>query len=339
MLFSIVMPCCNAARTVARTVSSVCSQTLTDFELLAIDDGSLDQTVDIVTDCARRLMPRQAELRVLHQENRGPASARNRGMSEARGDLIAFLDSDDLWSPGYLAAVAAAFRSLPQLSALSCNAWDMFPEGDQLHISPENDGVLIVDDLFRALLDRTMLIRTSGVVIRRAVTTNVGYMREDLHRAEDVEYWSRLAASHVCWGFMPQPLVFYDRAGAGSLSRSPSFYPNLPSPETWSREIWPLLDGGMRDSFCELYLKRAKGYCWAFVTGGFDDLARVTAREVLPRASGCRDTLFLLAMRFLPGTVLRAVHRVGSPVKKTFRGSSAKGSEGTPVASSRGRPA
>jgi glycosyltransferase involved in cell wall biosynthesis len=319
LLFSIVMPCFNAANTVARTMSSVCSQTLTDFELIAVDDGSSDQTVEILLDCARQHMPALAEIRVLPQENRGVGAARNRGMSQARGDLIAFLDADDLWSPEYLRTVAGIFQTFPQLGALASNSWDMLPEGYHLHIKPESDGVLIIEDFFRAVRDGTMLVRTSGVAIRRSVTTSVGYMREDLLLAEDTEYWSRLAASRVCWGFLLQPLVFYDRVGVTSLSRSPSFYTNLPSPETWGKEIWPLLDPSMRDSFRETYLGRAMEHCWAYVTQGLDSQAKATAREAFPRRTGFRDTLFLLAVRFVPGGVHRLVWRAGSRVKRLVR--------------------
>lgn len=240
-------------------------------------------------------------------------------MSQASGDLIAFLDADDLWSPGYLARVASVFERFPQMSALAFNAWDVCPDGCHLALEPRNDEATIIEDYFKARLDRTMVVRTSGVVICRSIVSRVGYMREDLLRSQDSEYWARLAASGVCWGFSPAPLVFYDRVGAKSLSRGPGWYINLPSPEMWSRDIWPLLDSSMHDSFRKVYLRRAGDYCWEYLKLGFDNEAKAAAKGALPRATGCANTLFFLAVRYGPGRMHRLVWRAGSRVRGLLR--------------------
>jgi glycosyltransferase involved in cell wall biosynthesis len=313
------MPCFNVAKTVTATLASVCDQTFTDFELLAIDDGSSDNTVGVIVDYAQQHMPATAQLRVLSQENRGAGAARNLGMSQARGDLIAFVDADDRWSRDYLATVAAVCESFPQVEALASNSWDECPDGYYLNVKTKNDAVLIIEDLFKALLDGTVLVRTSGVTIRRSAISAAGYMREDLRRGQDYEYWSRLAASGVCWGFSPKPLVFYDGVRAESLSRNQSRFRNAASPETWSRDVWPLLDPSMRRSFQEWYLRYARSLCWEELQVGLDCEARATAKEAFPRATGCHNTLFLLAVRFVPGWIHRLVWRSGSRMKRFAR--------------------
>lgn len=240
-------------------------------------------------------------------------------MSQGRGDLIAFLDADDVWSPEYLATVAGVFERFPQVDALASNAWDVYPDGCHLALEPRNDTAFIIEDYFKARLDRTIVVRTSGVTMRRSVASRVGYMREDLLRSQDTEYWARLAASGICWGFSPEPLVFYDRVGARSLSRGLGWYINVPSPEMWSRDIWPLLDSSMHESFRKVYLRRAKGYCREYIRAGLDNEARTTAKEALSRATGCGNTLFFLAVRFGPSNLYRLVWRGGSWVKGLLR--------------------
>jgi glycosyltransferase involved in cell wall biosynthesis len=313
------MPCFNVARSVRRTVLSVCNQSLTDYELLVVDDGSTDGTVEAVLACAGEHLRTPAELRVFSQENRGPGAARNRGLREARGDLIAFLDADDLWSPEYLARVAAIYQRFPQIQALASNSYDQNSRGYFLNVKPTGDEVLIVGDFFKAQRDGTIVTRTSGVTVRREIIEQVGGMREDLLRAQDTEYWARLAASDVRWGFSFEPLVLYNGVRAESVSNNPLRFKNAPSPENWSKDIWPLLDSEMRDSFRQSYLRYARMWCWQELQAGIDDQARATAVEALPRSCGWRNTTFLLAVRFLPGRVHRLVWRLGSRVRRLLR--------------------
>src|SRR5665213_625132 len=96
---SVVMPAHNAAAFIARTISSALAQSVSHFELLIVDDGSTDETAAI----ARQFASRDPRIRIFTTVNLGASGARNIGMEQARGELIAFLDSDDLWSRDYLA--------------------------------------------------------------------------------------------------------------------------------------------------------------------------------------------------------------------------------------------
>lgn len=296
----------------------MCSQTFTDFELLAVDDGSSDKTQEVLASWVERV-PAPAELRILSQENQGAGAARNHGMREARGELIAFLDADDLWSPGYLTNVADGFRGSPQIDALCANSWDEDPEGRRLNVTLSEGPVAEVDDLFVAMLSGTVVARTSAITIRTSVLSNAGFMRGDLIRAQDYEYWLRIAASGARWGFLPTPLVLYDGIRAESLSRNPRRFANAPLPEFWSRDIWPFLDGRSHENFRKYYVAWSARWCWNELQTGLDAQARATAEDVYPRARGCRERLFLMAVRFVPGGVHRLVWRLGSPVKRKLR--------------------
>ena len=108
---SVLIPAYNSERTIRATLDSVLAQTITPHEIIAVDDGSTDATPGILKEYG----PRVATFR---QENGGVSTARNRLVAMARGDLIAFIDSDDLWHPRYLETQVGLFRRFPQAAAL-----------------------------------------------------------------------------------------------------------------------------------------------------------------------------------------------------------------------------
>src|SRR4051812_6017095 len=101
MLFSVVVPTYNRLYLLSRALETVCAQTHADFEIIIVDDGSTDGTREWLASHGAPV-----PVRVLEQSNRGPGAARNLGIREARGDYIAFLDSDDLWFPWTLETFA-----------------------------------------------------------------------------------------------------------------------------------------------------------------------------------------------------------------------------------------
>lgn len=113
---SVIMPCLNSAQHIGRSVASVLAQTLNDFELLVVDNGSTDATLDIVTAFV------DPRIRVLRQPERGVSRARNLGLQAARAPQIAFLDSDDTWSVDCLEKLSAALASHPG-AVLAYSGW------------------------------------------------------------------------------------------------------------------------------------------------------------------------------------------------------------------------
>ncbi len=105
--FSIVIPCFNAAATLAETVRSLEAQTVRDWECLLVDDGSTDATPELAAAFAAR----DARFRLLRNPGKGPSAARNHGVSRARGGIVSFCDADDLWLPTKLAEAGRAIRS------------------------------------------------------------------------------------------------------------------------------------------------------------------------------------------------------------------------------------
>ena len=121
-LISIVMPTYNRADTIQRAITSVRAQSWSDWELIVVDDGSTDDTTS-------RLGGLDPRIRLLWQENKGVTAARNTGLAAAKGELVAFLDSDDEWLPHHLALAAAFFAAHPGEHLFTSEFWEDFGIG------------------------------------------------------------------------------------------------------------------------------------------------------------------------------------------------------------------
>lgn len=123
MRISVAIPAYNAARTIRATVDSALRQTYSPDEILVVDDGSTDETASLLQAYGQ-------QIKLIRQENKGNASARNRAYHEAHGQLIAWLDADDLWHPTYLETQVRSFRAYPRLAASFTSHVDFFGYGE-----------------------------------------------------------------------------------------------------------------------------------------------------------------------------------------------------------------
>jgi glycosyltransferase involved in cell wall biosynthesis len=169
---SVIIPAYNAAEFVGRAIESALRQTVPALEILVIDDGSKDVT-------AERVAQYPAPVRLLRQANGGPASARNHGAREARGEWLAFLDADDAWFPHKL-EVQQTYLADPEVALVHAR---------------EPSEYAPADATFEALWRRNFLL-TSSVLLRRAAFEEAGGFDEDraLIGVEDYNLWLRLAA-------------------------------------------------------------------------------------------------------------------------------------------------
>ena len=201
-LFTIVVPAFDAEATLADAVASAQAQTFGDWEMIIADDGSRDGTRAL----ARRLAAEDPRLRVLQLENGGPARARNHACLRARGDLIAFLDADDLWAPEKLATLAAAFGAAeaPDLVYARCAMFRGTPAEARALPAP-TPGALSVEDL----LPGNPTVTMSNVCVRAAVWRARGGFDERLAHNEDVEWLMRLVAGGARAEGVDATLTFY----------------------------------------------------------------------------------------------------------------------------------
>jgi Glycosyl transferase family 2 len=176
---SVVIPTYQRAALVEAAVASVVEQSFRDFELIVVDDGSTDDT-------ERTLAPYAGALRYERREHRGAAAARNAGLSLARGELVAFLDSDNLWLRDHLAVLAAILRERPA-AVLASTCPGFITAG---RASPAD---AVVSDPLPRLLAANFVGSPSCIAVRRDALASIGGFDEGLRVAEDVDAWLRLA--------------------------------------------------------------------------------------------------------------------------------------------------
>ncbi|MBI4494288.1 MAG: glycosyltransferase [Chloroflexi bacterium] len=202
---SVVIPTYNRAKYLVQAVESVLGQTFRDFELIVVDDGSTDDTAHVLAPYADRLS-------YVYQRNRREGAARNTGIRLARGDYVAFLDSDDLWLPGKLAQDLAAFQAAPDSGLVYSAAEFVADDGSVLRRRlPHPEG-----DVF-ARLALENFIPLSTATVRRACLREAGGFREDpdLSGTYDWELWVRLAARYR-FAYGPR-VATHIRAHAGNM--------------------------------------------------------------------------------------------------------------------------
>ena len=197
---SVVIPLYNKERAIINTLQSVLAQTYTDYEIIIVDDGSTDNSLNVVR---KRISELENErIRVIHKENGGVSSARNCGIKEAKGEYIALLDGDDLWEPNYLEEQIKLMHDFPDAGMWGVNTafikygkcwkWQQ-GMGDGFRGYVENYFGTSHNDLFCS----------SSVVIRKDVFEKVGYFDERISSSEDLDMWYRIILKY--------PVVFYDK--------------------------------------------------------------------------------------------------------------------------------
>lgn len=187
MLFSVVIPTFNRKSLLEQTLRSVFEQTDQDFEILVVDDGSTDCTTDFVES-----LPTPVNL--LRQQNRGPGAARNLGLNRARGDYVAFLDSDDVWFPWALATYRAVIESSDR-PALIVAATAFFQSRSELdQIQPTAMSVQLFRDFYAA--SRIPLWHgASAIIVNTAQARAVGGFTDEWINAEDTDFLFRMGVA------------------------------------------------------------------------------------------------------------------------------------------------
>ena len=198
-LVGVVVPTYNRADVLPRALQSALRQTYEALEVIVVDDGSTDDTEAVV---AALDDPRVRY--VLQPRNAGVSAARNRGIREARGEFIAFLDSDDEWFPDKIERQVARFREVNnRVGLLYCGVRSVSDRRGDWTFRPKHRG-----DVYEAMLQRNVIHTGSGVVIRREVVDVVGGFDEEIPAIEDYEYWLRIAR-HFEFDFVEEPLFRY----------------------------------------------------------------------------------------------------------------------------------
>lgn len=194
MMISVVIPLYNKSQWIIETIQSALNQQFRDFEIIVVDDGSTDDgplKVKSINDCRVRLVCRP---------NAGVSAARNRGIEEARGEYIAFLDADDEWRPEYLATQYFLTRKYPECNVFACNYEFRNAEGvvkptviRKLPFEGE-DGIL--SNYFEVASYSHPPLWTSAVMVRKTAIQAVGGFPVGIKSGEDLLTWAKLAVQN-----------------------------------------------------------------------------------------------------------------------------------------------
>lgn len=182
---SIIMPAYNAAATIVASVQSVQAQTLKNWELIIVDDGSSDDTAEVALSLAKD----DNRICVIQRCNRGPSAARNAGADLARGYVLAFLDADDFWAADRLSGMLKAFRDLPNAGVLFSRTRFLDAETLQPGTLTRYHDRLTASDL----MAENALCSTSNIICFRSVFIESGGFKAGLHHAEDQDWLLRIA--------------------------------------------------------------------------------------------------------------------------------------------------
>ena len=310
---SVIIPVFNRAHLLGRTLDSVVAQSFEDFEVLVVDDGSDDDPAAVVESYQD---PRLHYKR--QPENKGVAAARNRGLREAKGEFIAFLDDDDEWFPDKLALqVDLLQHSSPDVGLVYTGVETVSDAGKITRQVPSARG-----DLYPELLVRNVFHGGgSNIMIRRNVIARVGYFDESLPAIEDYDYWLRITRWYRA-EVISTPLIRYndfrsaDEASISQERRSLNIQANLAARARFFEKYGARMRAaGLAHHFLITSARRCLDPGWEDVRGA----RRLAFQAFLlaPTAWGARDLLIrtcgLSALRDIAHRTLHTLGRLQSP--------------------------
>jgi glycosyltransferase involved in cell wall biosynthesis len=210
---SILIPAYNTASMIARCLDSVFAQTFRDFEVIVVNDGSPD-----TPEMENVLQPYMDRIVYIVQPNKRAAGARNTAIAHARGEFLAFLDSDDAWLPNHLESQMKQFEADPSLGLVYANA-DAISDPDRPRTFMENNPSN-GEATFEALVMERCVVSIATVVVRKAAIVEAGGFDETLARCDDYDMWLRTALYGAKIGYSRQIQARMFEGRPGSLGQS-----------------------------------------------------------------------------------------------------------------------
>ena len=197
---SVIIPTYNRAQYVCRAIESVLRQTYRDYEIIVIDDGSTDNTKDVLSKYNGRI-------KYVYQPNQGISNARNHGIRVSAGEYIAFLDSDDEWIPEKLAVQLELLENNKKLGIVCSKMIILDENGRECGMKPEDR----TGKNFKELIEIGGDLPTSSIMTRRECFDKVGLFDETLPMMEDFEMWVRIASQYDLDIFTTKVLAYYHK--------------------------------------------------------------------------------------------------------------------------------
>lgn len=182
-MFSVVIPLYNKEKSIKNTIHSVLTQTVADFELIIVNDGSTDTSREVVTDI------QDNRIRIVDKPNGGISSSRNEGIASARYEHIAFLDADDLWEPDFLETIRQLVVDYPEADCYATGYACKYNNATLNTFGAKGRG--IIRDFFKQVYNGPVM-HSSSICIKKSTFGKVGYFNTTIRRGEDYDMWARL---------------------------------------------------------------------------------------------------------------------------------------------------
>ncbi|MGD1805914.1 glycosyltransferase [Dapis sp. BLCC M126] len=206
-LISVIIPAYNAEKTIQETIESVINQSFSDWELIVVNDGSQDRTVEVVDQI------KDPRIKVFSYPNTGVSASRNRGFDKSVGEFISFLDADDLWTPDKLESQLNALCSHPEVAV--AYSWTDYIDESGHFLFPGQHATLN-GKIYSQILVKFFLENGSNMLVRREAFLKVGGFKEALFMGEDWECCISLAKEYE-FVAVPRPQILY-RQSTGTAS-------------------------------------------------------------------------------------------------------------------------
>ncbi len=216
-LVSFVIPAYNAGKLILETVNSILNQSYAPIEVIVVDDGSKDNTGEVLAS-----LTSEGRIRYIRQENQGQAAARKRGFEEAKGNYISFIDADDLIAPEKTGLQVAYLENNPECGVVYSDIYHFWHHKQDILLRKKLH--YYSGQIFDELLREGNLIQVMTALIRRKVLTEYGLPGAKFRRSDDWCLWLNLAYHRVEFYFMDRVLAFQRRQKEGTLSDQKSYF-------------------------------------------------------------------------------------------------------------------
>ncbi len=215
------MPLYNKAAYVTKAIESVLTQTYDDYELIVVNDGSTDDSLQVVERMSQennglQRLNSTGRFTLLNQQNTGVSTARNNAVAQSKGEYVCFLDADDWWDADFLKEMDALIRNYPEADMYGCNYWYVKNTRQRVCVKQTDTGYIDYIQTYLTQLEvgGGMPLWTGAVAVRRIVYDEMGGFKPHLKLGEDFDLWLRIALKYKV-AFLDKPLAYYNQNAEG----------------------------------------------------------------------------------------------------------------------------
>lgn len=307
-MISVIIPLYNKAPYIASTLQCVLQQTYTHYEIVVVDDGSTDDGVTKVKSV------KDDRIRIVQQKNGGVSAARNRGIAEACGEYVAFLDADDEWRPDYLQTQMDLVLKYPQCDVFASNYEFRNVEGKVTNTIINKlpfegtDGVL--DNYFEVASCSHPPLWTSAVMVRKAAIQSIGGFPVGIKSGEDLLTWARLAVKYQI-AYSTKALSTFINSCINDNSKPKERFSEEDAVLNGLQQLYVSESNSETKRQLKCYILRwYKIQCVIMLEIGMGRKCRINALEALRNGGTAKHFLPLIILGFLPNCCFKYIKKM-----------------------------